>query len=41
MKTDQNIEAAFESHRRYLLNIAYRLLGSLNEAEDMVHSHPS
>jgi RNA polymerase sigma-70 factor (ECF subfamily) len=29
-------EAAWEGHRRYLLNIAYRMLGSLSEAEDMV-----
>jgi RNA polymerase sigma-70 factor (ECF subfamily) len=33
---DRPLEAAWEEHRRYLLNIAYRLLGSLNEAEDMV-----
>jgi RNA polymerase sigma-70 factor (ECF subfamily) len=33
---DGPLEAAWEEHRRYLLNIAYRLLGSLNEAEDMV-----
>ena len=33
---DRPLEAAWEGHRRYLLNIAYRLLGSLNEAEDMV-----
>lgn len=32
---DQDVTAAFESHRRYLVNIAYRLLGSLDEAEDM------
>jgi RNA polymerase sigma-70 factor, ECF subfamily len=35
-RDEEPIEAAWEAHRRYLLNIAYRLLGSLNEAEDMV-----
>jgi len=27
---------AFAQHRRYLINIAYRLVGSLSEAEDLV-----
>src|SRR5438105_7328163 len=33
---DGPFESAWESHRGYLLNIAYRLLGSLDQAEDMV-----
>jgi RNA polymerase sigma-70 factor, ECF subfamily len=33
---ERHLEAAWAEHRGYLLNIAYRLLGSLEEAEDMV-----
>jgi Sigma-70 region 2 len=32
---DQDV-AAFETHRRALIGLAYRMLGSLSEAEDIV-----
>ena len=32
---DQDV-AAFETHRRALTGLAYRMLGSLSEAEDIV-----
>lgn len=35
-RPEGQLEAAWSEHRGYLLNIAYRLLGSLEEAEDMV-----
>ena len=35
-RAEGQLEAAWAEHRGYLLNIAYRLLGSLEEAEDMV-----
>lgn len=28
--------ADFESHRRYLIGVAYRMLGTVAEAEDVV-----
>ena len=34
--SDAPFNAAWEGHRGYLINIAYRLLGSLSEAEDMI-----
>ncbi|MGB2940719.1 MAG: RNA polymerase sigma factor SigJ [Candidatus Dormiibacterota bacterium] len=34
--SDPRFDAAWEEHRRHLLNVAYRLLGSVSEAEDMV-----
>ena len=34
--TDGDAAAAFEPHRRYLAGVAYRMLGSVTEAEDVV-----
>lgn len=36
MAAEEVFSAAWEEHRRYLLNIAYRLVGSFSDAEDMV-----
>jgi RNA polymerase sigma-70 factor (ECF subfamily) len=33
---DPRFDAAWNQHRRHLLDVAYRLLGSVSEAEDMV-----
>jgi RNA polymerase sigma-70 factor (ECF subfamily) len=33
---DEALEAAWREHRRYVLDVAYRLLGSVTEAEDLV-----
>src|SRR5437764_1090012 len=33
---DAGIDEAWRDHRRYLLDVAYRLLGSVTEAEDVV-----
>ena len=35
--TMPNPAASFEPHRRRLRGLAYRMLGSLSEAEDAVH----
>jgi RNA polymerase sigma-70 factor (ECF subfamily) len=35
-KLDPRFDAAWSDHRRHLLDVAYRLLGSVSEAEDMV-----
>lgn len=37
MDTNQTLAERFEEHRIRLRAVAYRLLGSLNEAEDAVH----
>jgi RNA polymerase sigma-70 factor (ECF subfamily) len=34
--TDTALGQAWHDHRRYLLDVAYRMLGSVNEAEDIV-----
>ncbi|HXJ63272.1 MAG TPA: sigma factor, partial [Actinomycetota bacterium] len=33
---DPELEAAWREHRRYVLDVAYRLLGSVTDAEDVV-----
>ena len=32
----QSAGAEFEAHRRYLIGVAYRMLGSIDESEDIV-----
>jgi RNA polymerase sigma-70 factor (ECF subfamily) len=34
--TDDTIDAAWRDHRRYLLDVAFRMLGSITDAEDVV-----
>jgi RNA polymerase sigma-70 factor (ECF subfamily) len=33
---DEELEAAWREHRRYVLDVAYRLLGTMTDAEDVV-----
>ena len=35
-KVDFDTARIFESHRRHLMGVAYRMLGSVSEAEDAV-----